>query len=282
MKILGLVAKHDSEEAASLAAEIRDRYPDRVVLADEALSTRLGWPQPEPEETLIARADLVIVLGGDGTLIHAARLLRGRAVPILGINLGSLGFMTEIPRQDALATIDDVLDGKFRTESRLKLTVRLWRNGRVIADDEVLNDVVLNKGALARIVDYEMCIDGQYVTTYKADGVIVATPTGSTAYSLSAGGPIIHPMVDCMIVTPICPHALTQRPLVLPSERTVHLDLKEGASDVYLTLDGKSGYPMEPGDRVEVARSANRVLLVRNPKMGYFAILREKLRWGER
>jgi NAD+ kinase len=179
--------------------------------------------------------------------------------------------------------VADVLEGRFLTDSRLKLTCRLYRDGQLVVEDEVLNDLVINKGALARVADHEMTVDGQYVTTYKSDGVIVATPTGSTAYSLSAGGPIVHPIVDCMIVTPICPHALTQRPIVVPSERTIHLDLKGGATeDVYLTLDGKAGHNLRAGDRIEVHRSPNRVLIVRNPKMGYFAILRQKLRWGER
>ncbi len=281
MKTLALVAKKDTPQAVELAREVRARFPDRTVLAEEHLAKALGW-EVEPDESVGGRADLVIVLGGDGTLIHGARLVRGRPTPILGVNLGSLGFMTEIPIDDFFSTLEDVFAGQFRTESRLKLLCRLYRKGQIIAEDEVLNDVVINKGALARIADHEMSIDGQYVTTYKADGVIISTPTGSTAYSLSAGGPIVHPAVDGMIVTPICPHALTQRPLVIPGEKVITLDLTRGVEDVYLTLDGKSGYPMQPNDRVEVMRSPNRVFLIRNPKMGYFSILRQKLRWGER
>ncbi len=282
MNTLVLVAKRGVEEAVRLAKELRTRHPEKEILADSHLSAKLGWRSEEPDEELVGRADLLVVMGGDGTLIHAARLLAGRTIPILGVNLGSLGFMTEIPREDFFPTLDDVLAGHFRTESRLKLTCRLYRGGEVVVEDEVLNDIVLNKGALARIADHDMLIDGQFVTTYKSDGVIVATPTGSTAYSLSAGGPIVHPIVDCMIVTPICSHALTQRPIVVPSERTVHIDLRGNAEDVYLTLDGKAGHPLQSGDRVEVHRSPNRVLLVRNPRMGYFSILRQKLRWGER
>lgn len=281
VKTLVLVAKRGSQEAVELAKEIRQRHPDRTLLAEGHLAQALGWPEHD-DGTLASHADLIIVLGGDGTLIHGARLLKGRAVPILGVNLGSLGFMTEIPKQDFFVTLEDVLAGQFRTESRLKLTCKLWRDGQTIADEEVLNDVVINKGALARIADHEMSIDGQYVTTYKSDGVIVSTPTGSTAYSLSAGGPIVHPMVDGMVVTPICSHALTQRPIVVPSDRTIHIDLKSEVEDVYLTIDGKAGYALKPQDRIEVGRSPNRVLLVRNPRMGYFAILRQKLRWGER
>ncbi|MGA9525472.1 MAG: NAD(+)/NADH kinase [Myxococcaceae bacterium] len=281
MKTLALVAKKDTPQAVELAREVRVRFPDKTVLAEEHLAKALGW-EVVPDELVGSQADLVIVLGGDGTLIHGARLVKGRPVPILGVNLGSLGFMTEIPVEDCFSALEDVLAGQFRTESRLKLLCRLYRKGQVIAEDEVLNDVVINKGALARIADHEMSIDGQYVTTYKADGVIISTPTGSTAYSLSAGGPIVHPAVDGMIVTPICSHALTQRPLVIPGEKVITIDMTRGVEDVYVTLDGKSGYPMQPNDRVEVMRSPNRAFLIRNPKMGYFSILRQKLRWGER
>lgn len=282
MKTLVIVAKRGLQDAVQIAREIRERYPEFRVLAEEHLARGAHWTIEGDDETLAAAADLMIVFGGDGTLIHAARLLRGKPVPILGVNMGSLGFLTEIPRQDLWPVLADILEGRFQTDSRLKLTCRLYRDGKLVVEDEVLNDVVMNKGALARIADHELSVDGQYVTTYKSDGVIVATPTGSTAYSLSAGGPIVHPVVDCMIVTPICSHALTQRPIVVPSERTIHFDLKGTAEDVYLTLDGKAGHSLRPGDRIEVHRSPNRVLLVRNPKMGYFAILRQKLRWGER
>src|SRR5919198_1638875 len=282
VKTVLIVAKHGLEDAVHVVQELRQRHPHLRALVEEHLASAAGWPIETDDETLASWAEMVIVLGGDGTLIHAARLLRGRAVPILGVNMGNLGFMTEIPRQDIWPVLADVLEGRFQTESRLKLTCRCYREGQVVVEDEVLNDVVINKGALARMADHEMSVDGQYVTTYKSDGVIVATPTGSTAYSLSAGGPIVHPMVDCMIVTPICPHALTQRPIVIPSERVVHFDLKETAEDVYLTLDGKAGHVLPPGGPVEMQRSPNRSLLVRNPKMGYFAILRQKLRWGER
>src|SRR5919198_1206581 len=282
VKTVLIVAKHGLEDAVHVVQELRQRHPHLRALVEEHLASAAGWPIETDDETLASWAEMVIVLGGDGTLIHGARLLRGKAVPILGVNMGSLGFLTEIPRQDFWPVLGDVLDGRFRTDSRLKLTCRLYRDGQRVVDDEVLNDLVINKGALARIADHEMSVDGQYVTTYKADGVIVSPPPGSTAYSLSAGGPIVHPEVDCMIVTPICPHALTQRPIIVGSGRTIHFDLKGTAEDMYLTLDGKAGHSLQPGDRIEVRRSPNRVLLVRNPKMGYFAILRQKLRWGER
>jgi NAD+ kinase len=224
----------------------------------------------------------VVVLGGDGTLIHAARLLEGRGVPILGVNLGSLGFMTEVPVEELFASLDEVLAGSFRLDSRMKVRCRLVRAGQVLVEDECLNDVVINKGALARIADHYTSIDGVPVTTYKSDGVIVATPTGSTAYSLSAGGPIVHPAVDCMVVSPICSHALTQRSIVVPPDRLVRITLSPETADVYLTLDGQTGHGLQGGDTIEVQRAPNRVNLVRNPRMAYFTILRQKLLWGER
>ena len=281
MQTLAIVAKKDKPEAAALAAQLRERYPQLTILGDRALAHTLNWPRVEDRE-LAARADLVVVLGGDGTLIYAARLLAGSGVPILGVNLGSLGFMTEVPVEDLFTTLDGVLSGRFQVDSRMKLTCRLIRGGRTLIEDEILNDVVINKGALARIADHETSIDGVPITTYKADGVILATPTGSTAYSLSAGGPIVHPSVDCTVLSPICSHALTQRSIVVPADRVIRITLRSETADTYLTLDGQTGHGLQGGDCIEVVRSPNRVNLVRNPKVAYFSILRQKLHWGER
>ena len=281
MQTLAIVAKKDKPEAAALAAQLRERYPQLTILGDRALAHTLNWPRVEDRE-LAARADLVVVLGGDGTLIYAARLLAGSGVPILGVNLGSLGFMTEVPVEDLFTTLDGVLLGRFQVDSRMKLTCRLIRGGRTLIEDEILNDVVINKGALARIADHETSIDGVPITTYKADGVILATPTGSTAYSLSAGGPIVHPSVDCTVLSPICSHALTQRSIVVPADRVIRITLRSETADTYLTLDGQTGHGLQGGDCIEVVRSPNRVNLVRNPNVAYFSILRQKLHWGER
>jgi NAD+ kinase len=280
VKTLALVAKKNHPEAPALANAIKARFPDRLLQAEAPLAAELGWPAPPAD--FIERADLVVVLGGDGTLIHAARLLRGAPVPILGINLGSLGFMTEIRQPEMLPMLETVLSGKAELDSRMKLSCRLYRDEKLVLEDEVLNDVVINKGALARIADHELVINNRLVTVYKSDGVIVATPTGSTAYSLSAGGPIVHPSLDCVVINPICPHALTQRPIVLPGDKVIKIGLKSESADVYLTIDGQIGHSLQHGDRVEVERSANRVLLVKNPQMDYYGILRQKLRWGER
>ena len=281
MKTVAVVVKRGSAEAVALAKEVRARFPDLELLAEPVLATATGWPATPPEE-MAGRAELILVLGGDGTLIHAARMVRGRSVPILGVNLGSLGFLTEVPRSDVFVRLGEALSGKARLHTRMKLACRLHRGGEVLLEDEVLNDVVINKGALARIADHEVSLDGQYMTTFKSDGVILATPTGSTAYALSVGGPIVHPALECAVVAPICPHALTQRPFVVPGGQVVHVVLRSPGADVYLTLDGQTGHPLQQGDRLEVWRSANRTVLVSNPNIDYFGILRQKLHWGER
>jgi NAD+ kinase len=282
VKTLSLIAKIHKPEAVQYARQIKERYPQCTVLAERHLAEALGWEPLKDELELASRADAVVVLGGDGTLIKAARLLSGRAVPILGINLGSLGFLTEILEGELFPMLDSVISGTAKSDARMKLACQLIRNDEVLLEDEVLNDVVLSKGAMARIADHETSINGKFVTLYKSDGVIVATPTGSTAYSLSANGPIVHPALECIIITPICPHALTQRPIVVTAEQVVSIVLKSDSSDVYLTIDGQVGLALKQGDRLEVRRSPNRVFLVRNPQMDYFAILRQKLHWGER
>jgi NAD+ kinase len=235
------------------------------------------------EEEVGRSADVVVVLGGDGTLIHAQYLLGGRPAPILGVNMGSLGFMTEVPQSRLYEALEQVLAGEAKVSERMKLRVHLHKGGAPerALDAEVLNDVVIAKSALSRMAELETRCSGDYVTTYKADGVIVATPTGSTAYALAANGPIMYPTMRGVIIAPICPHTLTQRPLVVPDDENIEIILTND-TEVYLTLDGQKGLPLRRGDRVQVKQSLNRVLLVRNPNLDFFGILRAKLRWGER
>jgi NAD+ kinase len=269
---VGIVAKRTSAEASETAHYVERFLAGKglEVLTDEAEAGR--------------SADLLVVLGGDGTLIHAARLLDGRPAPIVGVNMGSLGFMTEVPQSEMYATLDLILAGKATVSERMKFRVHLHKSGQLSTralDAEVLNDVVIAKSALSRMTELDTRYGGNYLTTYKADGVIVATPTGSTAYSLAANGPILFPTMKGVIVAPICPHTLTQRPVVVPGDEDVQILLMND-SEVYLTLDGQEGVPLERGDLVEVKQSRNRVLLVRNPNIDFFGILRAKLRWGER
>jgi NAD+ kinase len=270
-KRIGIVHKMTSAEASETALYVAQFLRGKGI---EVLQ----------EEQEVARAaDLVVVLGGDGTLIHAARLLGGRPAPILGVNMGSLGFMTEVPQSEMYGALDHVLAGQARVSERMKLRVHLHRGGREERDldAEVLNDVVIGKGALSRMSELDTRVGGQFVATYKADGIIVATPTGSTAYALAANGPIVFPTMRGVIIAPICPHTLTQRPIVVPDDLEVTIVIMND-SEVYLTLDGQRGVPLARGDRVQVKQSRNRVLLVRNPNIDFFGILRAKLRWGAR
>ncbi len=251
------------------------------MLAEAPVAEAVGAHTATPAD-IADQAELLVVLGGDGTLIRAARLLDGKPTPILGVNLGSLGFLTEVRVPDTVNTVRAWLDGQTQVETRMKLHCRLRRNDTVLLEDEVLNDVVVSKSALARIADYKTFLGDTYLASFKADGVIFSTATGSTAYSLSAGGPIVHPSLDAMIVTPICPHALTQRPIVVPADQVLRLSIASESSDVFLTIDGQAGHAVQEGDVIEVSRSPNRVHLLRSGPPDFFAVLREKLHWGER
>ena len=224
--------------------------------------------------------DIALVLGGDGTLLAAARLLEEVDIPILGINLGSMGFLTEVSLEDIYINLEKVIEGDFFIEERMRLKAGLMRGGDLIAEFMVLNDVVINKGALARIIDMETLVDGESVTTFNADGLIISTPTGSTAYSLAAGGPIVEPNLDIIIISPICPHTLTNRPLVVSGGSEVEVVLVSDSGRVYLTLDGQEGLGLEEGDRIRIKASERRVRLIRTGHKSFFEVLRTKLHWG--
>jgi len=231
---------------------------------------------------LPSQVDLLIVLGGDGTLLSVARLVGARRVPILGVNLGALGFLTEIPLEDLYRTMEEVLSGEYQFSERMMLTAHVLRQGEGIAEYSVLNDAVINKGALARIIEMETYIDSEYVTTYRADGLIISTPTGSTAYSMAAGGPIIFPSLQALVLTPICPHTLTNRPLVIPNWVKIEVILISEREDVYLTLDGQVGIALRYRDAVEVRSAEHSIRLIRSSHRSYYEVLRTKLKWGER
>ncbi len=226
-------------------------------------------------------SQLLLVLGGDGTLLAAARLAAPRGIPVLPINMGSLGFLTNFTLQELHPALDDTLEGRFSLSERVLITVDLERAGKIIDTQRVLNEVVINKGALARMIELELIIDGDFVCRYRADGLIIATPTGSTAYSLSAGGPIVHPTVESFVITPICPHMLSDRPLVIRDSSTIEMKLSGNTESVFLTLDGQRGIPLQPGDIVRAARAKELLKLIQPPKKSYFEILRNKLKWGE-
>ena len=259
--------------------EARERTP----LVEPSLARLIGCPDTLTEEEIRDQADLVVVLGGDGTLISVARLFSDKDVPILGVNLGSLGFLTEITVEELYPRLELCLQSAPRVSARMMLMVTLLREGKPQEVYHVLNDVVINKGAMARIVDLETKINRQFLTTYKADGLIVATPTGSTGYSLSAGGPIIQPQMCCIVITPICPHTLTNRPIVVTDEAIISVTIKSSFEEkVYLTLDGQVGIELQEGDSVEVRKALNKTSLVVSRSRDYFELLRTKLKWGER
>lgn len=228
------------------------------------------------------KVDLLVVLGGDGTLLAAARALHGKPVPILAVNLGGLGFLTVITREELYPTLEGVISGDYASEHRVQIEGELVRADEAISTFLALNDVVLNKGAIARILDFDVLVDGKFVSTYKSDGLIVSTPTGSTAYSLAAGGPIVAPSVAAFLVTPICAHTLTNRPLVLPDTAHIEIAVKSEREAAYLTVDGQVGIATHSDDLVRLRKSASTVEIVQPPSKDYFEILRQKLKWGER
>jgi NAD+ kinase len=279
---VSVVIKPHGDDAREIGTALLQHLESRgcTVIAETALAAPLRRAAATPEE--LRKVDLCVVVGGDGTLIRAVRLLDGFEVPVFGVNAGALGFLTEIPRAQAVELLDATLAGTVKIEPRIKLRVRLLRGGKEVVDEEVLNDAVINRGAIARMVDLKTRIDGAEVTSYRADGLIVASPTGSTAYSLAAQGPLLHPSVEAIVVNPICPHSLGQRPLVVPDRARIDVQVQDAQGEILLSLDGQSSYGLEAGDQVIIDRAAHRALLVKNPQLDFFAVLRAKLRWGDR
>jgi NAD+ kinase len=233
-------------------------------------------------EKMAEHIDLLIVLGGDGTLLSAARAIGSFKVPILAVNLGGLGFLTSVTLEEMYPVLEQAIAGENRTSERMMLEAEISRKGASAIRQLALNDAVANKGALSRMLEFDVYVDRDHVGRYRADGLIVATPTGSTAYSLAAGGPVVHPDLDAFVITPICPHMLTNRPFVIPGLAKVEIDFAPADEPVFLTLDGQIGFELEPADRVSITKSSSKVVYVRPPRKTYFEILRNKLRWGER
>ncbi|OEU74677.1 MAG: NAD(+) kinase [Desulfuromonadales bacterium C00003093] len=284
MKKIGVYAKKNHPEAEQIALNIRDRFRrDNIeVLLEDSLAEQIGQTNGYSAEEIPELVDLIIVLGGDGTLISVARQVGHHKVPILGINLGRLGFLTEVTLAELPEMLDRLIADDYEITNRMMLDAAIRRNGKVIGEYTVLNDVVINKGALARIIDMETYVDGRHLSTYKADGLIVATPTGSTGYNLAAGGPIIYPEINSLVIAPICPHMLTNRPIVVWSKSFIEIKIRFEDDVVFFTADGQVGRKLLPGDVVEVRRSAARTRLITSPSKDYFEILRTKLSWGER
>jgi len=285
MNRVGIVAKPDAGGAREVVQRLIGWLQERgrsVVLDKETAGL-----VPDAAVTAVGRADLpgqvdfIIVLGGDGTLLSVSRSVGDLGTPLLGVNLGGLGFLTATTLDEMLPAVEEFLEGRMVVDERMMLAARVRRGGAVVADFLALNDVVIMKSAMSRIIDFTVAVDGQAATAYRADGLIISTPTGSTAYSLSAGGPILFPTMDAVVITPICSHTLTNRPIVLPGTQRIEVTLRAN-QEVMLTVDGQVGFGLNEDDVIEAQRAPARIRLLRFHHKHFFSVLRTKLKWGER
>ncbi|NIA19013.1 MAG: NAD(+) kinase [Xanthomonadaceae bacterium] len=284
MQTIGIVIKRNNTKALEVGIKLVSWLHKRGLktVFSEELAHAIPGSQAMEKPEIPRFANVIVVLGGDGTLLSVARLVNSRDVPILGVNLGSLGFLTAISLDELYTVMADILKNRFKVSKRMMLAARVYRRQEIITTYSVLNDLVINKGALARIIELETTIDQGYLTTFKADGLIISTPTGSTGYSLSAGGPIVYPTLDSIIVSPICPHTLTNRPLLVPPEALIEIVLASEGGDVSLTLDGQIGFSLQQYDRISITKADHAIKLITSPNKTYFEVLRTKLKWGER
>jgi len=285
IKKIGIVSKPRKAEIREIVPQLVEWLRERDI--EVSFDKETGAILESSEKCLTrnelpGKVDLLVVLGGDGTLLAAARSLYRREVPIFAVNLGDLGFLTVITRDELYPALEGVLSGNYRSERRVQIEGELVRADEVLSTFRALNDVVLNKGAIARIQDFEVYADGEFISNYKSDGLIVATPTGSTAYSLAAGGPVVSPFVEAFMVTPICAHTLTNRPLVLRDSATIEIVVKSQREAAYLTVDGQVGIATHSEDIIRVRKSDSYIELIQPPQRNYYEILRQKLKWGER
>ena len=287
IKCVGVVVKPNHKEAWATACELSAWLEKRGINLigkpheeAERISAEKCDIDPAKTEKFQSEADLIVVLGGDGTMISAARLVGNREVLVLGINYGSLGYLTEFRIEEMFSALEEILEGRYELDRRVMLEVEHRRGEEILAKGRVLNDVVINKAVLARIIEIEVSLNGAFVNSFRADGLIVATPTGSTAYNLSAGGPIVYPSMNAVVLTPICPFTLTNRPIVVPDEAEITLRLENESDGVVLTLDGQIGYSMKTDDTVSIRKSPTTFNLVQPPNRNYFDVLRNKLKWG--
>jgi NAD+ kinase len=287
----GIVAKARLTHATSHLVEIGKWLADRGVEPVYETATAALMPldttrRIADKRTLVTSVDLVVVLGGDGTLLSVADCIgaAGTGIPMLGVNFGSLGFLTEVTLPELYPSLEAALNGHARIEERMMLHSTTMRSGATFADHIALNDVVVTKGARSRMIDLSVTVGDEFVTRVKADGLIVATPTGSTAYNLAAGGPIVQPTLDAFLLTPIAPHTLTNRPIVIPVSAPVHVqpNIEDEREELFVTFDGQAGFQLQRGDEIRICRADQTLRLIRPSTRSYFDVLREKLKWGER
>lgn len=285
IKKVGIIVKRNNDEALKTANDLADRLSVLgISVVGEPLVTNEAQEETPADDLnrvdLGAESDLIVVLGGDGTMISTARLIGDSECLVLGINYGSLGYLADFRIEEMFTALDDILDGRYEIDRRVMLTAEHRRGDEICAKGRVLNDVVINKAALARIIEIDVQLNGLYVNSFRADGLIISTPTGSTAYNLSAGGPIVYPSMNAVVLTPICPFTLTNRPIVVPDDAVIELFLKDENEGVVLTLDGQTGFQMRSNDRVVIRKSRTTFNLVQPPNRNYFDVLRNKLKWG--
>ena len=283
-KSVGIVTKPKFPEVKRTLQDVVNwlRARNIEVVLDTTSAILLGEQGGYQKTQLASKADVLLVLGGDGTMLNAARLAGERSIPILGVNMGGLGFLTEVRLENLYPSLERVFANDFVLDERLMLRTYIHRNRETVAQGEVLNDVVISKGTLARMIELKIAIQGRFVTNLRGDGLILSSPTGSTAYSLSAGGPIIDPAVQSLILTPICPHTLTHRPLIVPGNAEINVTLTSKDDGAMATLDGQVGVSITQGDTVVIQTSEHRTRLIRFPESNYYDVLREKLKWGDR
>jgi NAD+ kinase len=282
MRHVAIIYKRMRPEAAQLALELKQWFEKRNI--DVFLQENIndsGLSRGAQKIDIPKTVEAVVVVGGDGTFLSVARCIEKSSIPVIGINFGGLGFLTSISAESCFSKLEKILSGDFQIEERMRLRVSAKREGKEIFSHRVLNDAVINKGALARIVDLRTTIDGKFLTHYRGDGLIISTPTGSTAYNISAGGPIIFPTAQAMIITPICPFTLTNRPIILPAHVTIQVEIAGPSRDVTLTLDGQVGCLIQESDRISITAAATPLRIIKAPDVDHFEILRSKLKWGQ-
>lgn len=284
MKKIGIIVKPHKPESKDvlnkLISWLESHKIEAVLDVDTAkiVNIKSGYQKSQ----IASQVDMIIVLGGDGTLLSVARLTISNGIPILGVNLGGLGFLTEVTLDELYPTLEKIIAGDFVTDERMMLMTHIHRQGERLAQSPVLNDVAINHGVVARMIILDIYVNAQFVTSLRGDGLIISTPTGSTAYSLSAGGPIIHPTVNAVILTPVCPHTLTNRPIVIPANVKIEAILRTEDEGVMVTFDGQVGFSLKKEDIVEVRTAETKIKLIRSPEKNYYEVLRKKLKWGER
>lgn len=283
MKV-GIVGRIENSEVVDLTRTLVEKFNSLnvEVYLEKKLADLACYDNYTELENIHKHSDVVIVLGGDGTFLAVSRILSGTDIPVVGINMGYLGFLTEVTREEALELVDIIAKGAYEVENREMISAKVIRKNKQFCNYDVLNDVVISRGIVSRVVDLSLEINDKQISTFKADGLILATPTGSTAYSLSAGGPIVFPALPLTIITPICPHTLTYRPLVVSNKRIIRVRSLTDNTQLHLTLDGQISFDLMMGDVVEVTKSEKSVKFIRSPFRDYFSILKTKLMWGER